>query len=255
MNQFKHHESIKYNLSPSWPLLESLTVWISLVMILMDSVFLPSFFLSSTRSASCAMSLSVIFYQFYLWIGIWNFLPFFYFVIRNVFLLFFCYIFIFFILLLRFIVILVLFVIVASFFLLFIGFRMVHGSTSEFINLQIFDSILLLGIPLDVIIILLLRFGSDGDFPDSVLGILLDSRGPSFPDFFDRACREVSRVTMTMMKRTASALCWTHKLFDLPESALALNWMGGSLTLSPLLSSTESPLTAVNCFLSMCISP
>ena len=117
MNQFKHHKSIKYNPSPSWPLLESLTVWISLVMILMDSVFLPSFFLSSTRSASCAMSLSVIFYQFYLWIGIWNFLPFFYFVIRNVFLLFFCYIFIFFILLLRFIVILVLFVIVASFFL------------------------------------------------------------------------------------------------------------------------------------------
>ena len=233
MNQFKHHKSIKYNPSPSWPLLESLTVWISLVMILMDSVFLPSFFLSSTRSASCAMSLSMIFYQFYLWIGIWNFLPFFYFVIRNVFLLFFCYIFVFFILLLRFI----------------------HGSTSEFINLQIFDSILLLGIPLDVIIILLLRFGSEGDFPASVLGILLDSRGPSFPDFFDRACREVSRVTMTMMKRTASALCWTHKLFDLPESALALNWMGGSLTLSPTLSSTESPLTAVNCFLSMCISP
>ena len=49
-----------------------------------------------------------------------------------------------------------------------------------------FDSILLLGIPLDVIIILLLRFGSEGDFPASVLGILLDSRGPSFPDFFDR---------------------------------------------------------------------
>ena len=132
-----------------------------------------------------------------------------YFVIRNVFLLFFCYIFVFFILLLRFI----------------------HGSTSEFINLQIFDSILLLGIPLDVIIILLLRFGSEGDFPASVLGILLDSRGPSFPDFFDRACREVSRVTMTKMKRTASALCWTHKLSDLPESALALYWMGGSLTL------------------------
>ena len=66
MNQFKHHKSIKYNPSPSWPLLESLTVWISLVMILMNSVFLPSFFLSSTRSASCAMSLSVIFYQFYL---------------------------------------------------------------------------------------------------------------------------------------------------------------------------------------------
>ena len=63
MNQFKHHESIKYNLSPSWPLLESLTVWISLVMILMDSVFLPSFFLSSTQSASRAMSLCTIFYQ------------------------------------------------------------------------------------------------------------------------------------------------------------------------------------------------
>ena len=64
MNQFKHHKSIKYNPSPSWPLLESLTVWISLVMILMDSVFLPSFFLSSTRSASCAMSLSVIMWYF-----------------------------------------------------------------------------------------------------------------------------------------------------------------------------------------------